>query len=232
MEPNMSAGACRTLMLLGMCLLLSGQARVFRCEEASGAIRFSDVPCARGEAEAEYAVKPNTVDTSGAREQILKRQVQSLQEQLQQQQQQQQASQPAVIGRTQPDLQAERIDTAACEQATRAYEIEAGSMLSDKASVEMKRAAMYGACGMREPDKVEINVNNNNFDRGYRHDRPRLPPRPPREVVPHNPNPGIARCDGSGCWGSDGQRYERASGNTYYGPNGPCQRAGSLLRCP
>lgn len=227
----MRTGAYRAMMLVGMCLLLSGQARVYRCEEASGSVRFSDVPCASGEAGAEYEVKPNTVDSSGSREQVLKRQVQSLQEQLDQQQ----AAPPAAAGRSQPDLQAERIDNAACEQAARAYESEAGSMFGDKASVEAKRVAMYGACGMREPDKVEINVNNsvnNHFDRAYRHDRPGAPVPSPREIRPHNSNPGVGRCDDRGCWGSDGQRYERAGGNTYYGPNGPCQRAGSLLRCP
>ncbi len=224
----MSASALKAILLLGLSVLLSGQARVYRCEDASGAVRFSDVPCARGEVGADYEVRPNTVDTSGAREQMLKRQVQSLQDQLEQQR----TAPSGVDGRSPSDLQAERVDPAACELAARAYEDEAGSMFSDKGSIEAKRAAMYGACGMREPDKVEINVNNsinNSFGHRHPHDRP---PRPPREPVPHNPSPGVARCDASGCWGSDGRRYERAGGNTYYGPNGPCQRAGSLLRCP
>lgn len=224
----MRGNAFKAVLLLGLSVLLSGQARVHRCEDASGAVRFSDVPCVRGEVGAEYEVRPNTIDTSGAREQILKRQVQSLQDQLEQQR----MTRSGVDGQTRPDLQTERVDPAACERAARAYEDEAGSMFSDKGSVEARRAAMVGACGMREPDKVEINVNNSiNYGYGHRlpHERP---PRPPREPVPHNPSPGVARCDASGCWGTDGQRYERAGGNTYYGPNGPCQRAGSLLRCP
>ena len=37
-------------------------------------------------------------------------------------------------------------------------------------------------------------------------------------------NPQVANCDPSGCWGTDGTRYNRGAGNLMFGSNGKtCQ---------
>ncbi len=48
----------------------------------------------------------------------------------------------------------------ACQQATRSYDIEAKSGKQNEAAIEMKRSAMYIACGVREPEKVDIRIDN------------------------------------------------------------------------
>ena len=47
-------------------------------------------------------------------------------------------------------------------------------------------------------------------------------------------NPQVASCDASGCWGTDGTRYNRGAGNVVFGSNGKtCQlvAAGAPLMC-
>jgi hypothetical protein len=47
-------------------------------------------------------------------------------------------------------------------------------------------------------------------------------------------NPQVANCDPSGCWGTDGTRYNRAAGNLMFGSNGKtCQMLapGAPLAC-
>lgn len=48
-----------------------------------------------------------------------------------------------------------------------------------------------------------------------------------------NPNPSITNCDPSGCWDTNGGRYNRAAGNTFFGPNGvACTATAGGLVCP
>lgn len=42
----------------------------------------------------------------------------------------------------------------------------------------------------------------------------------------------ITNCDSSGCWGSDGTRYNRGAGNTYLpSTGGSCQNVGGQMQC-
>lgn len=42
----------------------------------------------------------------------------------------------------------------------------------------------------------------------------------------------VGNCDGSGCWGSDGTRYNSAGGGNYYSQDGRfCQNIGGQLQC-
>ncbi|WP_280151380.1 hypothetical protein [Piscinibacter sp. XHJ-5] len=68
--------------------------------------------------------------------------------------------------------------------------------------------------------------------------RPTIPPASPAAIpAPALPSPptvrpsGVASCDGTGCWTTDGIRLRR-SGPVLVGPRGPCTQHGSLLRCP
>ncbi|MFW1993732.1 DUF4124 domain-containing protein [Acinetobacter guillouiae] len=42
----------------------------------------------------------------------------------------------------------------------------------------------------------------------------------------------ITNCDGAGCWGSDGTRYNRGAGDTYFpSTGGSCQNVGGQMQC-
>ena len=42
----------------------------------------------------------------------------------------------------------------------------------------------------------------------------------------------ITNCDGAGCWGSDGTRYNRGAGDTYFPTTGgSCQSIGGQMQC-
>ncbi|WP_420094145.1 hypothetical protein [Parazoarcus communis] len=119
-------------------------------EDGSGKIVFSDVPCHGKTSGRPVDASPNTIDASGSREQALRREVQELRERMNKYESASQAS------RSPSDQQSPRIDSRACEQARRSYDIEAGSLMQNRAAIEAKRSAMYGACGMREPTRIEI----------------------------------------------------------------------------
>ncbi|NMG71169.1 DUF4124 domain-containing protein [Parazoarcus communis] len=129
------------------------QAQVYKClDQKTGETAYSDIPCSISARTQAVNTEPNVIDASGSREQALKKEIDALRDELRVHK-----SSASASNRSQADLQAERIDSRACEQARRSYDIEAGSLKQNKAAIESKRAAMYGACGMQEPDKVEIN---------------------------------------------------------------------------
>ncbi len=53
-------------------------------------------------------------------------------------------------------------------------------------------------------------------------------PTPAPASVPNN----ITNCDGAGCWGSNGTRYNKGAGNTYFpSTGGVCQSVGGQMQC-
>lgn len=216
-------------LIAPICLVfLMGQTKVYRCiDPATNATRFSDVPCQTREQESSRIVRPNSISTQGAREQALLQEIRQLQGQLRDQESRSYSTQTST-GMTQSDLQAQRIDARACEQARRSYEVESGSISKSAARVKMKREAMYGACGMREPDRTEINVIDNRRDEA-RHVEDHGERRNGSHVGPSM----ITNCDAGGCWDNLGGRYNRGAGDTYFGPSGSaCQMVGTQMICP
>lgn len=110
-------------LLLALCWSTSASAQIYRCvDPANGHTSFTDQPCPPGQTAAEIAVpEPNTVDSSGAREQALLREMEALRERVR-------AAEEARVQRSEADLQAERVHSFACSQAQRAYELEAGAL--------------------------------------------------------------------------------------------------------
>lgn len=136
---------------------LPADAQVFRCaDERTGRIAYSDAPCQGSTSGGAVRIQENTLDTSDSREQALRRELHELRQRMDSYETN--SDRPAY-GRTESDLQAERADSRECQQAKRSLEIESGSMTRSKSSVEAKAAAMRSACGIREPDRVEINNN-------------------------------------------------------------------------
>jgi hypothetical protein len=138
------------------------QAEVYKCVNAAGAVEFSDAPCAKGQQGQVVEVKPNNLDTSEQREATLRSENQMLRDKLA-------ASERAAAdakAQAPVDPQAYRMDSAACKTAKRDYEVTASSSAPNRAMLRARESAMYGACGMREPDRQTINVGNQG--NGYR----------------------------------------------------------------
>lgn len=129
-------------------------ADVYRCQSPTGKVAFSDAPCTVGNAGQAVDIRPNVVNTSDLREQMLRAENQVLKDQL--------AAKPA--GSIQQPLpsnsEAWRIDTAACRTAKHDYEISASSIDKNPAMLRARESAMYGACGMREPDRTTVKIGN------------------------------------------------------------------------
>lgn len=50
--------------------------------------------------------------------------------------------------------------------------------------------------------------------------------------MPQRQPSSITNCDGAGCWGSDGTRYNRGAGDTYFpSTGGVCQGVGGQMQC-
>jgi len=46
------------------------------------------------------------------------------------------------------------------------------------------------------------------------------------------PTSSTTNCDSAGCWGTDGTRYNKGAGNTYFPPTGgSCQNIGGQMQC-
>jgi len=133
----------------------------FRCTSMAGKIEFSDKPCDGSRKAEKVQAQGNTVDMSGGRELQLRRDVEQLREQLRDQQQKASSSNTLAPQRTQPDLQSDRIDTVACERSKRDYEVTVNSNYSNTPIVEAKRSMMFGTCGMREPNRNSVTIENN-----------------------------------------------------------------------
>lgn len=142
------------------------QQQVFKCKDAKGKVEFTDYPCGASRTGGRIPVEVNSIDFSAGREFQLRRENEQLKEQLRDQQRNT-TSNGTAPQRTQPDLQAQRIDSLACERAKRDYEVTASSTANSRGIVQSKRSMMYGACGMQEPDQNAINIDTrvNNFVR-------------------------------------------------------------------
>ena len=143
-------------------------AEVFKCTAASGKVEFTDAPCGTTQKSAVVEARPNSLDNSAVREQLLKIENRSLQDKLA-------ATQPVPATPLQGQTEFARSDSAACRSAKRDAEVAASSIQNNKALIRTQQSAMYIACGVREPDRQITNVNVGN--RGERGDRPYVDPR-------------------------------------------------------
>jgi len=191
------------------CLLVASFAasgQVHRCTTPTGKVEFSDRPCSGSTTGGQINVRPNELDTSGSREQLLIEQNRRLQEDLRLSRGAAQSTTDQATGRTQADLQAEKANSFECRKAMRDLDVavNAGRKGRDTTPEEL---AVYSACGIRVPDKTVIQVQ----------PEPRLK---------------IRSCDAGGCFDSQGNRYSGVLSSGFLrGPNGTCRVVGNYLRC-
>ena len=140
-------------------------ADVFKCTNPSGKVEFTDAPCGTTQRSTVVDARPNSLDNSAVREQLLKIENRSLQDKLA-------AAQPVPPTSLQGQPDFARSDTPACRSAKRDVEAAATSVENNKALIRARQSAMYVACGVREPDQQITNVNV-----GDRADRRHVDPR-------------------------------------------------------
>lgn len=180
-------------LLVFTALVASGScfAQVNKCITADGKIEFTSKLCASNAAGERVRAVPNSVDSSGAREQALKAENQRLREQLNEQSVSPQGAQSSQNGRTYADLQAEKASSYDCEIAQKNYATTASISGKYKRDATPERLKMCSACGMREPDVTNIIV------------------KPDRHAAPVPPPSVITRCDGAWCYDSNGRVIPR-----------------------
>ena len=138
-------------------------AEVFKCTNPSGKVEFTDAPCGTTQRSTVVDARPNILDNSAVREQLLKIENRSLQDKLAAAQ----PAQPAPPTSLQGQTDFARSDTPACRSSKRDVEAAATSVENNKALIRARQSAMYVACGVREPDKQITNINVG--DRADRH---------------------------------------------------------------
>ena len=161
-----------TVALAAVCMLFAGaaSAEVYKCTGADGKVTFGDSPCTGSANEKVLKVRPNTIDTSQDRNRQLVNENSRLQEQL---------SSQRVAAAQAPHGHSEQIDrrgnSADCASARRDYEVEASSIARTDAKLRARESMMYGACGMREPERTS-NVTNVEVHNGRVRDSADLAP--------------------------------------------------------
>lgn len=141
----------RMILPLAFCLGLASMAadaQIYRCED-NGKVLYANSPC--GDAPKRLNLGPNAVETPGASDAALRREIEQLREDIRRMEAARQAQSSPGYGRSESDLRAQQANSYECQQAMRSYEISANSIKGK--DVEQKRVAMYVACGMREPDR-------------------------------------------------------------------------------
>lgn len=150
---------------LGLTLLVasSAHAQILKCVDGKGNVEFSNQSCQPGWKRQELALKENTINSSGAREQALLEENKRLKEQLQKNSSEAQSAPapsahaaPTMPVLTEADLKAQRQRSSACDDAARRYEIAAGSIAPQAELIAARRSTMFATCGIREPDTVQI----------------------------------------------------------------------------
>ena len=143
-------------------------AEVFKCTNASGKVEFTDAPCGAKQASAVIDARPNSLDNSAVREQLLKIENRALQDKLA-------STQAAAATSMQGQTDFARSDTPACRTARRDVEAAATSVENNRALIRARQSAMYVACGVREPDRQITNIKVGRGD--SRGERPHVDPR-------------------------------------------------------
>ena len=157
-----SAAACGWLVLA---LTAPAEAQILKCVDTKGNVEFSNQSCQPGWKRQELAIKENTVNSSGAREQALLEENKRLKDQLQSTRSDSGAGSASAANPgpapvlTEADFQAQRQRSSSCDDAARRYEIAAGSIAPQTELIAARRSTMFATCGIREPDTVQVITN-------------------------------------------------------------------------
>lgn len=194
---------------------INAGAQVYRCTTPSGSTEYSQVPCGKDAQLLQNREKsidrgpvgdPFGVARERERVRLETERLQALNRKLYSTPQ----SAPSNSG---PYVRP--IDRYACEAADRDAHIESRHARKDAAAIRRKQKLADWECGRNVPDDPVATS----------------PSVIPMKVAP--PPPIITSCDQSGCWDSNGGRYNRAGNtSTFFGPSGACTKSGMSMVCP
>ena len=199
-------------------LSVSASAQVYRCTTPTGGTEFSQIPC--GKDSKLIQDRANSIDTGPPTDPFgVQRERGRLQLEADYNRTKSSGDTPTNgAPATSPSRAARQIDAIACERADRDAHVESRHARQDKVLIKRKQDVADWECGRTLP------VNESSAP---------APPKP--KFIPgpvRNPSPTITNCDGAGCWDSNGARYNRGGGNTYFGPNGACTGTAGGMVCP
>lgn len=140
--------------LLTFWVILPAHAQVYRCVSPTGKVEYADAPCEKGARGTVVDLRPNVIESAGLREQALRLENERLKEQIRNP-----ATSASAAERAPGAEPASRVDPVACRQARRDYEVTASSTSNTKELIRAKESAMYSECGIKEPERQNIQVN-------------------------------------------------------------------------
>lgn len=187
---------------------LTAFAQVYRCTSPSGGVEYSQVPC--GKDAQLLQSRKDSIDRSPPRDPFAGARERERGREAYERAYNAQASAPRSGG-----AQEREIDAAACARADRSARIEANHASKDRAEIRRKQQLADWECGRNITAAA-------------------APTDKRAQVVPGNiPPPSMASCDAAGCWDTQGGRYNRGAGDTYFGPGGTaCTRTAGGMVCP
>lgn len=198
------------------CLTVNASAQVYRCKTPGGSTEFSQIPCSK-DAQLVQTQRDSIDSTSPPADPFgvqRERDRQQLETEYYRRKNSSDSAAKAV-GPMTPAYAARQIDPAACDRADREAQIEARHARKDAAAIRRTQKTADWECGRNLPDDPVA----------------ASPSTIPMKATP--PPPIITNCDQSGCWDSNGGRYNRAgNSSTYFSSTGACTRVGTSMNCP
>src|SRR5690554_6644764 len=196
------------------CPVLAG---VYKCVDEQGKVIFTDSACSTNTTITKVEINvANTLDSSTVRKEIHERQIK---EEFEQYQQPERRSRVTVLKDDTKDINSnkrsmDRARRVACDEAITPYKASPNGQLTKR------QRAMASACSQGASFNEVERISN---------EHKQYAPTP-------SSAPGIpaiiTNCDGTGCWDTQGNRYNNADGGNAYRQDGAfCQQIGNGFVC-
>jgi hypothetical protein len=230
------------------------QGQKYKCAGKDGKIEFSNMACATNTAASTVTVKPNSIDSSGMREQSQKALDRRQQEVDQAESARRYQGSAGAAGNECPsELELRNMETQAASVTLGKKERE---FLQDEIRRAMQCRSGQGNCTAKhwqqsqEARAAQNSLTDRAGGRGRAEAMHGLADPAEAERIraaraadeqqraarqgaraPESPIQAT-RCSGESCWSNDGTRYKSTGGGWYSGPQGSCRKVGNTLQCP
>lgn len=136
--------SCFSILLIGLISPSLLFAEVYRCVDEAGKVKYSDTRCSAGSQTEQLEIQTNTYDGSPDREAVARtKSAPSKTKKIQTPQPEQPEAEPVSL-----------INSAACQDAMRSYEIAAGSFKKDAEEIASKNWEAEIKCGITPGTKA------------------------------------------------------------------------------
>lgn len=208
------------LAAIAICMVISlspalAAAQITKCVDAGGNVTYSDRGCDNGNS-SKVKISDNTTDGTQYRKSVIRQKSQAATQAYQAENQQSTPSQ----------------DNYEQEARERSLGIDAKSRKYSATQIK----AMQEAMKMPDSRNLILDIKRGKYTAAELRAKFNLPNDSPAKVNANMPAsaPGvITNCDPSGCWDSNGLRYNKGTGTTYFSASGSsCQLIGGQMQCP